>query len=230
MSETRHDFPGTTTDEPSEVDADRTASDTAPDTEPFVADAEPAGLDTDRTGSDSMTDSEPGASDSEPAASDTELDSPTAAFDAADRGLDKEEPAPGRAHLALGEPVVRPNSAAGPGAAVEPTADGQPGAGSDARWREIQATFVDDPGGSVEQALRAVDDEVTAVIDALRRRQEELAPVGQPRGQTSVGQAADQPDVLAAGSNPGDTERLRIALRECRAFWADLAELGDRLG
>lgn len=262
MSETRPDFSSTPGDEPSEVGNDRpgsygtlhaeplangglsainterTASDTPPDTEPFVADAEPADLDMNRTGSDSAPyrdaaalDTEPTAHDTEPAASDAELGTATAASDPADRGLDTEEPASGRAHLTLGEPVVaRPDFAPDPSAVGGPAANGKPGADSDARWREIQAAFVDDPHGSVEQALQAVDDEVIALIGALRRRQEALAPVGQAAGQANVGLAADQPEVLAASPNPGDTERLRIALRDCRTFWADLAELGDRLG
>jgi hypothetical protein len=31
------------------------------------------------------------------------------------------------------------------------------------------------------------------------------------------------------GAASGDTERLRVALRSCRTFWQDLAELGDLL-
>jgi hypothetical protein len=228
--------------EPSAVNAERTASDALPDAEPRVSevegDAEPtvsgaAGdaepdaerfpVDTDPRGFDAVRVGSLSMRDTEPATSDAELDTATAASGAADRELDAKGPASGRAHLALGNPVVaRPDFAAGP------SAPGEPGADSDARWREIQATFVDDPRGSVEQALRAVDDEVTAVLDALRRRQEALAPSRAP-GQTNGGQAY-QLSGLAAGSNPGDTEQLRIALRDCRAFWRDLDELSDRLG
>jgi hypothetical protein len=268
MSETRSDFPGTTADDLSGVDTDRTASDTPPDTEPFLTDSDAADLDTDRTASDtapdteSESDTEPTASetaddaeldsegfpldtdldgsdtarvgsesprDTESAASDTELGTATAAFDAAD-GRDTEEPASGRAHLSLGKPVVTRPNLAGLSAAGVPAGGGEPGADSNARWREIQANFVDDPRGAVERALQAVEDEVTVVIEALRQRQEALAPAGQAGGQTNAGQAADELSLSAAGSDPGDTERLRIALRDCRAFWTDLAELGDRLG
>jgi hypothetical protein len=251
MSEPRPDFAGTTADDEFEVNNDQTASDSTLHGEPPLADDEAPDVDRDRTGSDTALDEEPSGldadqdtfdavpvgsqslADSNSAASDTEPDPATAAVAATDGGLDAEEHASGRAPLTLGKPVVPgPNAAADPSGVDDPVAAFEPDAGSNARWREIQATFVDDPRGSVERALQAVDDEVAAVIDTLRRRQEQLAPVGQANanGQTSVLQDADQPDALAASSNPGDTERLRIVLRDCRAFWTDLAELGDRLG
>ncbi len=81
-------------------------------------------------------------------------------------------------------------------------------AGATQQWLDIQATFVDDPGGSVQLALQAVDGALTTFVDGLRERQAALAPE----------------------ADPGDTERLRATLRSCRAFWENLASLGDQLG
>jgi hypothetical protein len=80
--------------------------------------------------------------------------------------------------------------------------------GTTQQWLDIQATFVDDPSGSVQLALQAVDGALTTFVDGLRQRQAALTP----------------------DADPGDTERLRATLRSCRAFWENLASLGDQLG
>jgi hypothetical protein len=127
-----------------------------------------------------------------------------------------EEPAPTTADAGrteLGEPVVsayRPQMAvSGP---AQTTRAGQDDEQADP-WNEIQALFVDDPRGSVEQALEATQSGLLTVISVLRRQQDPI-PAG-ARGPQ--------------GATAGDTERLRVALRNCRTFWQDLAELGDLL-
>jgi hypothetical protein len=81
------------------------------------------------------------------------------------------------------------------------------------RWSDIQALFVDDPRGSVERALEATHGGLMTVISVLRLQEGPIPadPSGPP------------------GAAPADTERLRVALRSCRTFWQDLAELDDLL-
>jgi hypothetical protein len=79
--------------------------------------------------------------------------------------------------------------------------------GTTEQWQDIQALFVDDPRGSVQLALQAVDGALTTFVDGLRERQAALAP----------------------DARPGDTERLRAALRSSRDFWENLVSLGDQL-
>jgi hypothetical protein len=80
------------------------------------------------------------------------------------------------------------------------------------RWSEIQALFVDDPRGSVERALEATHGGLMTVISVLRLQE------GSIPAHTGSQDAAF-----------GDTERLRVALRSCRTFWQDLANLGELL-
>ena len=75
------------------------------------------------------------------------------------------------------------------------------------QWQDIQALFVDDPRGSVQLALQAVDGALATFVDGLRERQAALAP----------------------DARLGDTERLRATLRSSRAFWENLVRLGDEL-
>ncbi|MFC6087575.1 hypothetical protein [Sphaerisporangium aureirubrum] len=70
------------------------------------------------------------------------------------------------------------------------------------RWREVQAGFVDDPRDAVRQADELVDEAVSAVV----RRKQEL---------TDRWKDADQ----------GDTERLRVTLREYRSLLDELVVL-----
>lgn len=114
--------------------------------------------------------------------------------------------------IELGEPLVsayQPHEAAsGP----EQTAADQDEPNGP-RWSEIQALFVDDPRGSVEQALEATHGGLLTVISVLRLQHDSI-----PAAETGLEDAAS-----------GDTERLRVALRSCRTFWQDLADLGDVL-
>jgi hypothetical protein len=73
-------------------------------------------------------------------------------------------------------------------------------------WREIQATFVDDPRGAVQLAADAAEAALTALVTSLRERHATLGP------------AASQ-----------DTEELRTALREYRRLCQGIAEVGRRL-
>jgi hypothetical protein len=98
------------------------------------------------------------------------------------------------------------------GVATDPAAGGSPatspatGVDASADWHDIQALFVDDPRGSVQQAAAAAEAAVTALATTLHERQAALAP------------GASQ-----------DTEQLREALRGYRVFCQDLASLGQQL-
>ena len=127
-----------------------------------------------------------------------------------------EETAPkaaGAGRIELGAPVVsayQPQPAASEPEQLAP-AD-QDDEQADPRWSEIQALFVDDPRGSVERALEATHGGLMTVISVLR-----LQEASTPAQTGSLAEAS------------GDTERLRVALRSCRTFWQDLAELGNLL-
>ncbi len=65
-------------------------------------------------------------------------------------------------------------------------------------WQDIQAAFVDDPGGSVRRAADLAETVVRMLLDSAEARTREL------RGEWDGGQA--------------DTEALRLALRRYRVF------------
>ncbi len=97
-------------------------------------------------------------------------------------------------------------------AAADPAVGGEPGAdrpdqafGSQ-EWREIQATFVDDPHGAVQMAASAADSALNALVTGLRDRQSSLSAVGNQ-----------------------DTEQLRAALQEYRRFCQSISEIGRQL-
>lgn len=73
-------------------------------------------------------------------------------------------------------------------------------------WREIQATFVDDPHGAVQMAATAADTALTALVTGLRERHASLDPT------------ATQ-----------DTEQLRAALQQYRRFCQAISEVGRQL-
>jgi hypothetical protein len=72
-------------------------------------------------------------------------------------------------------------------------------------WSEVLAMFVDDPRGSVTEASAILDEAINAFIAAARGRQASLA---------ASWQAQDT-----------DTEKLRMALRDYRTFWTNVAQL-----
>jgi hypothetical protein len=92
---------------------------------------------------------------------------------------------------------ARPGSPVNAGPSVEAAAGHQ--------WSEILTTFVDDPRGSVEEASVMVNEAVDALIATTRGRQASLAASWQD-------QAAD-------------TEQLRRALQDYRAFWGNVTQL-----
>jgi hypothetical protein len=103
-------------------------------------------------------------------------------------------------------PAVQPDLAAadpdgaamvagsGPGSAA-------PGASAEG-WHEIQVMFVDDPRASVVLAAGLVNDSVDAFVASVKERQSSLAAVLQ--------------------GDDADTEQLRTALQQYRAFWSSL--------
>lgn len=75
-----------------------------------------------------------------------------------------------------------------------------------ARWRDLQSAFVDDPGEAVKQADGLVGEIVESLTSALSARTEELRERWE-------------------GAGEGDTERLRLALREYRSVLERLLDL-----
>lgn len=100
-----------------------------------------------------------------------------------------------------------PATDAGAGArpAAGPDAGASPGTADTERWSEIQAMFVDDPRGSVQQAADLADAAIKEFVSSLRQRLTSLA---------SSWQAVDT-----------GTEKLRGALRDYRAFWAVVRDM-----
>jgi len=72
---------------------------------------------------------------------------------------------------------------------------------SEQQWRAIQATFVDDPKGSVRRAAAAADEVMKAFVASLGREQAALR---------------------ATWENDTTTEDLRTALQQYRAFCSRL--------
>jgi hypothetical protein len=85
------------------------------------------------------------------------------------------------------------------------------GNGLSQEWRDIQATFVDDPRGAVRLAAAATDAALNGLISSLRSRQEALS--------AATGDTAEH----------RDTEQLRGELREYRVLCQNLAEIEQRL-
>jgi hypothetical protein len=140
----------------------------------------------------------------EPAVDDDELaaDEPTLP----ELAVDADEPAadePAADEPAVPEPAFVASQ-------TGPASDGYGAAGLSPHWHDIQAQFVDDPRGSVELAAAAVDEAVTELVEALNRRRAGLVP------------AAGVPE------DPESTEQLREALRSCRMFCQNLADISER--
>jgi hypothetical protein len=87
--------------------------------------------------------------------------------------------------------------AAGAGPSVDAVAGKQ--------WSDVLAMFVDDPRGSVAEASVMANEAIEAFIAAARDRQASLSVSWQG------------PDA--------DTERLRVALQDYRAFWGSVTQL-----
>jgi hypothetical protein len=68
-------------------------------------------------------------------------------------------------------PTVSATAEPGP---VRPVPASSGEASPDARWHEIQATFVDDPRASVELAVGLVDNSVEALVASITERQHSL--------------------------------------------------------
>jgi hypothetical protein len=127
----------------------------------------------------------------------------------------------------IDEEPAQPSGAGDPTlAATEPAADtSQPAAdvtalspagqaaenGLGQQWRDIQATFVDDPRGAVRLAAEATDAALNGLIASLRSRQEALSAAN--------GDSAEH----------RDTEQLRGELRQYRVLCQNLAEIEQQL-
>ncbi|MEO3814086.1 hypothetical protein ABGB17_34245 [Sphaerisporangium sp. B11E5] len=87
---------------------------------------------------------------------------------------------------------------------VPPTPPAEPGVDFRQRWREVQASFVDDPRDAVRQADELVDEVFSHVV----KRKQDL---------TDRWKDSDQ----------GDTERLRVTLREYRSLLDELVDIAN---
>jgi hypothetical protein len=94
--------------------------------------------------------------------------------------------------------VAPPAESGNAGAAAQPT-------GTERRWSEIQAMFVDDPRGSVQQAADLIDTAIEELVSSVRQRQTSLASSWQ--------------------DSDAGTEKLRGALRDYRAFWGTVRDM-----
>jgi hypothetical protein len=114
--------------------------------------------------------------------------------------------APAQAPAPASAPAPAPAPAPGlaPASAPVPVADRT---SLGVRWHEIQAMFVDDPRTSVELAAGMLDDSTEVLIGSLRERQQALL---------SAWQGTD-----------ADTEDLRTALQQYRAFWNRLEDFSQ---
>ncbi len=116
--------------------------------------------------------------------------------------------------VVTGEETVFKDPAGAPAAAAPaaaaPASAASPGAISARHWSEILAMFVDDPRGSVKMAADAVDAAIEELVASVRARQQALA---------SSWQGSD-----------ADTEQLRTALREYRAFAVQVRQMSPASG
>ena len=113
---------------------------------------------------------------------------------------------------AADKPVsVRASDApAGPADITHPDPVPEPGAtvAGDHDWREVMASFVDDPRAATERAAHMVDGSVEDLVRSLRGQQDSLRSAWQ------------------GGS--ADTERLRTALKDYRSLWQRLDGFAHR--
>jgi hypothetical protein len=110
--------------------------------------------------------------------------------------------------LAAGDLGRGGHAEAGPGAGAAPA---QSPASLVQEWHEIQVMFVDNPRASVQQAAALGETAVARLIDAVRQQQAML------------------PAASAAADGGDNTEQLRAALQQYRAFCQDVDGLGRQL-
>jgi hypothetical protein len=142
---------------------------------------------------------------------------PTTAEIPAPRSVDTldtatEEPRPSFQPRGAAEPVSTP-------AFTGPPDDGTPLDGPllpdatqlQANWRQIQASFIDDPRGSVAEAAALVDHAAQALTGVLQQRQRRLRESWDTAGGT------------ADGASP-DTEGLRVAMQRYRTLFNHICQ------
>jgi hypothetical protein len=131
----------------------------------------------------------------------------TVAGPAVDPGPDRTGPAipmPG-GPVPGGAAVDEPD---GPADITNPDPVPEPAAAVNHDWREVMASFVDDPRAATERAARIVDGSVEDLVRSLRGEQDSLRSAWQ------------------GGS--ADTERLRTALKDYRSLWQRLDGFAHR--
>lgn len=77
------------------------------------------------------------------------------------------------------------------------------------QWNEIKAMFVDDPRAATQRAASLVDGSVEALLASIKQQQQSL-----------------QSDWQGDGA---DTEKLRTALQQYRAFWTHLEDFARQV-
>jgi hypothetical protein len=100
------------------------------------------------------------------------------------------------------------NSSSAAGVTSGPVTTDSPAADLGQQWHDIQAMFVDDPRGSVEQAAAVADAAVSELAETLRRQRASL---------------------VGADGDPAGTEELREALRGYRIFCQAVADVSRQL-
>jgi hypothetical protein len=114
---------------------------------------------------------------------------------ATEQAADREGAEPEETELPSPTPETRPGAHASQTAeAFEPVFDTEHGDDVQQRWRDVQASFVDDPHDAVVRAGKLTDEVLSTLTSGLENRRRSLEQSGAE----------------------GDTEQLRIALRQYR--------------
>jgi len=98
------------------------------------------------------------------------------------------------------------------------------------RWREVQATFVDDPGGAVDQADTLVGEVMRACGYPVGDFEQRAADVSVDHPHVVDHYRMAHTIALRQRSGAGSTEQLRQAFVHYRALFADLLETADTNG
>jgi hypothetical protein len=109
-------------------------------------------------------------------------------------------PASGTADVTYPDPV--PGEAPTAPAAAAPATSTAAATGGDQDWREIMATFVDDPRAATERAASMVEGSLDELVQSLRGQQDSLRSSWQ--------------------GDDADTEKLRTTLKDLRSLWQRL--------